>query len=192
MVASRRTYILNSLINKYKYEYYLEIGIGHANKNFNKINCVYKTGVDPNVKCDYQMSSYKFFKKTSGNKKYDIIYIDGDHSYKQVLKDVNNSLKNLSVDGTLALHDCSPISEEIQGTDNTVWKAFAELRMTRKDLYMYTVDIKHGIGIIRRGRQELFPGIPIKKLTYKFLERNRKELLNLYSVEEFLKKIKKD
>jgi len=190
MVASRRDYVLNSVINQYKYEHYLEIGIGQARKNFNKIRCKYKTGVDPRVKCDYQMTSDKFFKLIPSNKIYDLIYIDGDHSCSQVLKDVHNSLKHLDVNGLLVLHDVNPQYKEDQGKIgkgkfNTAWKAFAILRMTRTDLYMCVVDIKHGAGIIKRGNQKLFPLVPNKKLTYEFLEKNKAELLNLCSMKKF-------
>ena len=55
--------------------------------------------------------------------------------------------------------------------------------MTRDDLSMWTVDEDCGCGIIKKGKQDLFP---VQKIEFKLLEKNRKELLNLISVEEFL------
>jgi len=39
---------------------------------------------------------------------YDVIFIDGLHYYKQVLKDIKNSLKILNKDGFILVHDCLP------------------------------------------------------------------------------------
>ena len=137
------------------------------------------------------MCSDYFFDSLSEDIFYDIIFIDGLHFKDQVLKDVNNSLKHLSVDGVIVVHDCNPIKEEhaletYRKTDRvwngTVWEAWVELRMTRADLSMYVIDIDHGCGIICRGTQKLFPMEPIK---FSLLENKRKEILNLISIGEF-------
>ncbi len=202
MRMTRRTHVINYLIKQKKYKKYLEIGVRTPSLNFDKINCEYKDGIDPNPVslCKYIMTSDEFFKEISKNKKYDIIFIDGLHLCYQVLKDVNNSLKHLSIGGTIVLHDCNPISVNAQSEkfwkskkiwNGTVWKAFAILRMTRKDLFMYVINVNQGCGVIQRGYQKLFKKTPINKLTYSFLHKNRKNLLNLYSVKQFRNKLKK-
>jgi hypothetical protein len=57
--------------------------------------------------------------------------------------------------------------------------------MTRPDLAMCVVDTDWGVGVVTRGTQELFPAVPDQELTYAFLERHRKELLNLVTKQEF-------
>jgi predicted O-methyltransferase YrrM len=58
-----------------------------------------------------QSKKIKLLKKKSNlfflkNKlKFDVIYIDGDHGYKQVKKDFNNSMKFLEKDGILIFDD---------------------------------------------------------------------------------------
>ena len=54
---------------------------------------------------------------------------------------------------------------------------------------MICVNTDHGCGIIRRGNQDIFVN-EVGDLTYDFLDRNRNELLNLISVEEFRKRLK--
>ena len=114
---------------------------------------------------------------------------------KQVAKDVIHSLRYLSKKGTIVLHDCNPRSEERQiefykkgkKWNGTVWKAFVRFRMKRKDLRMYVVDVDHGMGIIQKGKQKCFPFYSYDKLTWDFLARHRREVLNLCSVNEFLR-----
>ena len=74
--------------------------------------------------------------------------------------------------------------------NGTVWKAFAILRMTRSDLNMYVVDINQGCGVIERGHQKRFPKVSENQLTYYFLKKNRRKLLNLCSIKEFRRKVK--
>jgi len=197
-VSKKRSHIINYLIKCNKYTKYLEIGVRDLSVNFDRINCEYKYGVDPFPvkKCEYIMTSDDFFKVIPVDEKYDIIFIDGLHLYKQVLKDVDNSLLHLSQNGTIVLHDCNPISAHLQEEkrtkkhkkwNGTVWKAFALLRMNNPNLYMFVVDIDNGCGIIRRGNQKLFKKEEKDKLTYNFLRKNRKKLLKLCSFNSFRK-----
>jgi hypothetical protein len=192
----KRTSVINYFIEKHQYKTYLEIGIGNPKRNFNKVICQEKDGVDPAVQCNYQMTSDEFFKKIDKNKKYDIIFIDGLHLEEQVMKDILHSLDHLNLNGTIIVHDCNPLSEERQieeyeigkNWSGTVWKAFAKLRMTRDDIEMYVIRIDSGVGIIKFGKQECFPQVTSDKLVYKFLRENRKKLLNLYKRREFIQR----
>jgi hypothetical protein len=189
-MIENRSDIINHLIDTNEYKRYLEIGV-RDNKNFNRIKTPHKDGVDPAGKCNYKMKSDEFFKTIPKDQMYDIVFIDGLHLKDQVLRDVGNSLKHLSDGGVIVMHDCSPLKPEHatgkypgHGTWNgTVWQAFAELRMTRKDLSMWTVDEDCGCGIVKVGSQKLFPK---QELKFSLLANNRKELLNLISPEEFL------
>jgi len=155
----RRTHVINYLIKRHKYNKYLEIGVRDPLSTFKKIKCKNKDGVDPNPigYCKYIMTSDQFFAKEVKDKMYDIVFIDGLHLYKQVVRDIENSLKYLSSKGTIVIHDCNPSCKESQCDslknrpskwNGTVWKAFAFLRMTRKDLFMYVVNTDCGCGMI--------------------------------------------
>lgn len=199
MKKIRRTHIINYLVKRNDYLRYLEIGV-RSLSTFSKIKCKYKEGVDPSPirECKYVMTSDDFFKQKMDDKLYDIVLIDGLHLHEQVLRDVENSLKCLSKNGTIVMHDCNPLSIEAQTGifskrpakwNGDVWKAFAFLRMTRKDLSMYVVDTDHGCGIIKFGKQKLFKKHH-KELNYDFLNSNRVDILNLCSVKEFYKREK--
>jgi len=188
----KRTDIINHLIKKNNYKRYLEIGVRDPESNLNLIDIEHKDGVDPAGRCNYPITSDDFFEQLDENVKYDIIFIDGLHLDYQVEKDITNSLKHLSDGGTIVMHDCSPIKEEHQveeyvlGTtwNGTTWKAYVKFRMTDENLNMCVVDTDHGVGIISKGKQTLFPKSDV--LDFKLLDENRKEILNLITPQQFL------
>jgi len=199
---TNRTSILNHLITKYNLKSYLEIGVRDGS-NFNKINVNELVGVDPNL-IPYKNVNKKnalLVNKTSDeyfkdlDRKFDIIFIDGLHLEEQTTKDMINSMNHLNENGFLVMHDCNPPSKFHQrdnycvngrypSWNGTVWKSYAKTRMKNPDLKMYVVNTDWGVGIIQKGTQELYP--TIEDLNYEILEKDRKTLLNLISVEEFL------
>ena len=195
-IASR-TSIINHLAKKYSLNNYLEIGVRDG-RNFDKIIARKKTGVDPyptkKITGLHQITSDEFFKINENF--FDIIFIDGLHLENQVDKDLEGGLNFLSEGGFIIMHDCNPPTEfhqrenyEVDGQfppwNGTVWKSFAKLRLNNQDLDICCVDCDWGIGVIRRG----FSSSPnlSGKLDFNFLNKNRKCLLNLVSVNEFIK-----
>ena len=136
------------------------------------------------------MTSDEFFKRFYDT--YDLIFIDGLHIAEQVERDIDNALKHLNPGGTIAMHDCNPITEDQQRVPQNgqriwtgdAWKAFVKNR-GRSDLEMYVVDTNNGIGIIKPGNQA--PLSINGDLTYQMLERNRESWLNLKPVTWFRK-----
>jgi hypothetical protein len=190
----KRWDIINKLIKDNDYQSYLEIGYGNG-ETYNQINIKNKMGVDINPRsgAKYIMSSENFFLFAKNNKlKYDIIFIDGNHKYEFVKKDVISSLEALNDGGTIVMHDCNPTKQEMQGDipiipkwTGSVWKVFVEFKTTRNDLKMYVVDTDYGCGIITKGSQILikYEG----SLDYTYLVKERKYLLNLISIDDFNK-----
>jgi hypothetical protein len=198
-VRIRRAAILNTLVEKYGYQSYLEMGQGERKNTLDWVQCRVKVGVDPDrtLNAAYQMTSDEFF--ALNNDRFDLVFIDGLHHADQVERDILNALQILTSNGTIVLHDCNPTSEEWQLVPRPknptpwtgdVWKTWVKLRATRSDLTMCVVDADFGCGVIRRGRQETIV-IP-KKLTYAQLEQNRARWLNLVSVDDFLRKLKSE
>lgn len=190
-----RTDIINSFIREKGYKSYLEIGVKEG-ENFNKIVCEQKYGIDPNYSCDYEMTSDKFFESCNSDR-FDIIFIDGDHKAEQVLRDIKNSLEHLNKKGTVLIHDCNPPQEYLQGKepekiDNWTgdgWKAFARMRMTRDDLSCYVINRDYGMGVITRTGQNIYAdNMEIDELDWKYLQKNRQELLRLREPEEWMTK----
>ena len=193
--SGKRTELINFLIDRFGYQRHLEIGMD-CGKNFEKIKCKYKIGVDPAVgeyshaNPTYTMTSDEFFKQ---NKEvFDIIFVDGLHEHMQVYRDIVNSLNVLSDGGTVVCHDMNPLNEASQTFprasrrgipwNGDCWKAFVQLRMECDDLEMCVIDADWGLGIIRKGSQKK---LVATDLTYENFNKNRNEWLNLVSEADF-------
>jgi hypothetical protein len=193
-----RTQLLNHLVKTYGYERYLEIGVRNPEHNFVHIAVADKQSVDPGSDgATHKVTSDAFFADLDARKdpqRFDLVFVDGLHLGEQVIKDVDNALRYLTPKGAVVLHDCNPLSEAAQVEDyevgkvwnGTVWKAWAELRGTRPDLFMHLIDIDHGCGVLRPGRPECFAPWPPTELSYAFLDANRRSLMRLVSITEFL------
>jgi hypothetical protein len=185
--------IINLFIKKYNYTRYLEIGV-KTGECFKNIEIEHKDGVDPtkSIYTNYNITSDEFFENLNDNDKYDIIFIDGLHYEEQVYKDIKNSLKHLTENGVILCHDINPPFEICQRREHFCnvwngdsWKAFVKIRSEQKDLDIYTIDTDFGIGVIKFGKSESI--FFDKIIDYNYLENNRKHILNLISVDEFLK-----
>ena len=195
---ANRTSIINHLIHKYKLKDYLEIGTREGH-NFDNIIARNKIGVDPKPQNYFNniiiKTSDNFF--ITNNIKFDLIFIDGLHLENQVDKDLSNSLNFLKKDGFVIMHDCNPPTEfhqreiyEVNGKfpawNGTVWRSYVKNRMYNKNFNMSCVNCDWGVGVIQVGNQKLFKAE--KNLNYTFLKNNRRKLLNLVSVKDFIKK----
>lgn len=96
---------------------YVEIGL-YVGETWNKVKGKSKEmhGVDPNPQTNfgnpsenmffYQQTSDEFF--AHFEKKIDLIFIDGDHSYESTKKDFKNAMRLLNPNGMIILHDTDP------------------------------------------------------------------------------------
>ena len=146
-----RIEIIKKIIKDNNYKNYLEIGCDN-DENFSQVSIEKKIGVDPLKGGTLRMTSNEFF---SDNKFFfDIIFLDGLHTYEQTIKDIKNSLKFLNNNGVILVHDCLPkkiwnqIVPRMYGHWNgDVWKAIVHTR-TFDFADTYTCRADHGIGII--------------------------------------------
>jgi hypothetical protein len=193
-----RSDLINYLIQKNNFKRYLELGVSFG-ECIDLIDIEIKDGVDPMPNSDavnYAMTSDEFFEQIPSTQKYDIIFIDGWHQFEQVIKDVNNSLDHLSESGIILLHDCNPESEELASRNpnggawtGDVWKAILHFRSSNSKINVNVVDTDYGVGIVTKGTQKLYSK-PVKfddllECEYSVLANDRKNLLNLISVDEF-------
>ncbi len=123
MQITHHTDLLNALIEKNNLKSYLEIGAGNLGynetvpsnplANFNKIKCEFKYGVDPAISGNniFQGTSDEYYAKNS-HVKFDIIFLDGDHTKEQLKRDFENSLRCLSDNGFIVIHDTLPDEEQ--------------------------------------------------------------------------------
>lgn len=184
--------VINHLIKKYNYFSYLEIGTQHGNC-FERVEVPYKICVDP-VKVyhnlTHEMTSDEFFAQNKNT--FDIIFVDGLHTEEQTSKDILNALSVLNRNGTIVAHDCLPSCEEyIQVCFNgTTYRSIIDLRYHNAKVSVQVVDTDHGCGIIRAEPpfQTLYDKVPFETAkTYSYYEAHKNELMNVISVEEFLR-----
>jgi len=187
-----RVELIKYMIENKNYKKYLEIGC-HNDEVFNKIS-IEKIGVDPVSGGNFRGTSDEFFKKNKSN--FDCIFIDGLHEYKQVKRDILNSIKFLENDGIIILHDCLPPSIDRQRVPRTrytwngdVWKAIVEVR-TWSHVDTYTILSDQGLGIIQKKYNSDILNLKITnfdKLIYKFFYENYPILMRTIYFEEFIK-----
>lgn len=193
-----RSDVINCLIKRYGLKSYLEIGTRNRSDNFNLISVEHKICIDPDINAlaDFVLTSDEWFENHANT--FDIIFIDGLHKSFQVKKDIENSLRHLNKHGVVVLHDCNPTSFEMQIRDvdfinewtGDVWKAYVNYRKN-SEFFTCVVDADYGCGIIDTNKVTSKPKISISDdfdlIEYRQLEAERVGLLNLISVEDFLK-----
>ena len=184
--------LIDYLIKNNNYTDYLEIGCDQ-NQLFSKIKIKNKVGVDPFSGGNVRKTSDQFF--LENNEKFDIIFIDGLHEYKQVKKDILNSTDCLNKGGIILVHDCMPDSLGKQAVprykmqwNGDVWKAIVDLRQNN-DLEIYTCEIDQGIGVItnKMNSQPLIINKPINKIKFKDYYNNYKIYMRVITLEQFKK-----
>ena len=188
-----RTEIIQNIINKKNYEKYLEIGCD-KDDNFSKIQAKIKIGVDPQRGGTTRMTSDEFFK--NNNENFDIIFLDGLHTYEQTIKDIQNSLNTISNEGTILIHDCLPRKIWYQTPNRMsftwngdVWKALVEFR-TKPNLDVYTILADEGIGVILKRKNNNLLKIStsnFQKLKFKDYFYNHSEFMNIIKHEDLNK-----
>ena len=193
-----RIHIIQEIINLKKFSNYLEIGCDQ-DENFSQINIKNKIGVDPKSGGTHRMTSDNFFKNNTD--KFDIIFLDGLHTYEQTIKDINNGIQSIQDNGIILIHDCLPkkiwnqIVPRIYGHWNgDVWKAIVEFR-TYKNLDIYTCYADHGIGVIfvRPNKNQLsLDKKNFLDLRFKDYFENYNKYMNLISYSELIKLVKEN
>jgi hypothetical protein len=184
---------------------YLEIGV-FTGVVFLNVRARHKVGVDPVGNIPWrrrvlhprarlvEATSDEYFARLDPAARFDVVFVDGEHSYEQVLRDVENSLRHLSAEGAVLLHDANPPTEAAALPDlgavvkrgemlwcGDVWKAIVRLRALRDDLRVEVLDTDLGIGVVRRGSSATLPldEAQVDALDYADLDANRAELLGL-------------
>lgn len=204
---------------------YLEIGVKRG-AAFRKISADEKIAVDPAFRLSartrkaagamartthyFEVPSDDFFAKESAfleERGIDVALIDGLHTYDQVLRDIENTLRYLRDDGVIVLHDCNPATSSIGYSaadyverhrwwqllwSGDVWKAIVYLRSTRDDLRVAVLKCDFGVGVVRKGSPDSrlpYTAAEVDALTYSNLAADRQRLLNLQPpayLDEFL------
>ena len=111
---------LNSLAEALGCKSYLEIGVSQG-VTFNAVNVETKTGVDPDFQFDWQarhdgvktrllsLGSDQFFAEEPAASCFDLIFIDGLHTYDQTYRDLQNALLHSHPGTVILIDDTIPV-----------------------------------------------------------------------------------
>ncbi len=177
---------------------YLEIGCD-LDSTFKSISLPLenKIGVDPARGGTLRMTSDEFFE--NNNKKFDIIFIDGLHEYKQCKKDLLNSLKVIKKGGYIFLDDMLPQTwamaqkhRIVNKWMGDVWKVGVEISKIKEFKYFIAMS-NYGIGFIKIGDNDInfkdLTSLDFEKLHFDDFAEYAKNANNILSGDEALKKI---
>ena len=101
----------------------------------------------------FWMSTDTFFESTvSKGERFDLIFIDADHSHEASLKDFENSLKHLNDNGLILLHDTYPPGDEykVPGYCHDCYKTAEYIYKNICNVEMVTLPFYYGITIVRK------------------------------------------
>lgn len=186
--------IINDVIKRYEFDTYLEIGFQNG-ICFGEIACVNKAAVDPyplqTVPQLRITTSDLFFESNTDN--YDVVFIDGLHTYQQVKADFENAIKIAKV---IILHDMNPSTEErarsfdLGGQWNgDCYKLGVDLANGEYNLRYITIDEDQGTMVVFN---QYYKQTVVEEYShnYNFFDQNRNSILNLRTYSEFTRELK--
>lgn len=149
-----------------KPENYLELGVRDGRnvltvarhcKNITAVDIIPQSFPSPNVGLDLftyiQTTTDNFFENIDKNIKYDVVFIDADHSHEQSLKDFINVKDMVIEDGFIFFHDTYPFDEEYfnPGLCNDVYKTALHIKQNLiDDFEIVTLPFNPGITIVKK------------------------------------------
>ena len=117
-----RSDVISRFLELFDNPTYLEIGVNKG-ETFHSLGNCQKVGVDPAFLFDanayqgnpdiglYQISSDEFFGRLpAGKERFDVIYLDGLHTFEQTLRDFLNASELLRQNGVIIIDDVLPNS----------------------------------------------------------------------------------
>ena len=118
--AMHRYEVIQSFLDIFDQPRYLEIGVW-AGETFRALRAARKVAIDPTFRfehsdgemgCEYhEVTSDKYFGTLAHNAPlFDVIFLDGMHTFEQTLRDLMNSIDFLRPDGVIVIDDVWPNS----------------------------------------------------------------------------------
>jgi hypothetical protein len=152
-IGFNRIAVVNLILRKFENPAYLEIGCA-SNSLFHSVPVSNKIGVDPGSGGTIRKTSDDFFQ--SNTAQFDVVFIDGLHTYEQVRRDVIHSMRCLKPGGWIALHDMLPrdwLEQHVPlipagAWSGDVWKVAFELAQS-PGIDFKLLKLDHGVGVFR-------------------------------------------
>ncbi len=134
----KRDEVISQVLELFHDPSYLEVGVNRG-ETFNNLRACKKVAVDPVFLFDinaystekslsfYQITSDKFFAEyAKDHGSFDVVYLDGLHTYEQTLRDLMNAIAFLKRDGVIIIDDVLPTSYDASLPD------FSQVRALRQ------------------------------------------------------------
>jgi hypothetical protein len=185
-----RSDVLRQILALYGKPSYLEVGVQHG-VTFNALQAARKVAVDVDFLFDvdearaaatgrdityHECSSDEYFERHAAGEKFDVIFLDGLHTFEQTLRDLLNSIDHLRDGGTILLDDVYPHTYAASLPTQELSNAFRERRGIKTidwmgDVYKLVFFIRdylpglsfatlmenHGQTVVWRQRRPLYP-----------------------------------
>ncbi|MDR3416430.1 MAG: methyltransferase domain-containing protein [Nevskia sp.] len=222
----KKTELVNALARRYQATSYLEICTPFTGHQYGEIDpalfrirrrLMYRCpesfvdGLPVDFRSDSDSSYATVRQLAEAGIRFDLIFVDPYHTYRESLTDLYGAMRLLTPDGVMVVHDCNPPDAAVAavefGGPGTAWSgltyaAFIDF-VSGSSRYQYcTVDTDYGCGVVFK-RPSPVPGccrhfeLPEElaldwalarcdhETRFALFERNRAALLNLVSVERF-------
>ena len=115
----KRSQVVQQLLSLYKFSNYLEIGVNRG-VTFREVVAKRKVAVDPEFLFDvpesnkndayYEVTSDEYFGNTELKETFNVVYLDGLHTFEQTLRDFTNAIEVISNNGCILIDDIRPNS----------------------------------------------------------------------------------
>jgi hypothetical protein len=231
MNKPNRISVINSILNRFHGHAasYLEIGVNRGD-TFRSVNAARKTAVDPKFRFDFKSGEcegveyhevesdifFSRYRQARAAQRFDVIFLDGLHTFTQTLRDLLNSIDLVGKQGIIVIDDTLPadyissLDSQVRATElrkltgdssrrwmGDVYKVVAFIHDMLPSLSYATVADCHGMTVVwkchRTNHAPLFNSIAeIAGLDYGGLLLHRDKLLNLTLMHEILTQIDRD
>ena len=179
--------LINHIIKTGNKTSYLELGVGYAMETISQIKCAKIVSVDMEPITDtipsFKGTTDEFFK--SNKAKFDVIYIDADHSEECVSRDFENAVKCLKKNGIILMHDVGPLRERdtLPAASGTAFKSFIKIRGDEQyQAFSYMFENQDVLGIVKISPNTNKLGD--YKLDFNYYNANKESILQCKTVEE--------
>ncbi len=178
--------VIARLLSRFDQPRYLEIGVNRG-QTFHRVRAAEMVAVDPDFLFDHeaaaaerpratyhQVTSDEYFGSIIGDDElFDVIFVDGLHTFDQTLRDLLNALEHLAPRGVLVIddvrppfydaslrdHDTAVRVRDLTGQDKPVWMGDVYRLIWFIDSFLQhltyrTISNNHGQAVVWRQRRE--------------------------------------
>jgi hypothetical protein len=160
--------ILN-LWNNFENKTYLELGVRN-NNNFNKIIAKNKFSVDTNGSAMFTGTTDEYFEHIDDSTRFDVVFIDANHDYDFVIKDLIHSSKHCNE--WILLHDCVPPNAAFTRADlcSDSYRVLYYL-LHLSDIDVFVMNNNFGLTFVRMPANIAYPTESFTHTTYEDFEK---------------------